>query len=292
MDRDQQDLSHNDDIDAYLDALPRQRITRGKIGSRTVWIKRYDAVRRPFGKLLHETISPLLPHAVQKASPRVDPHGLADREFRKISAFDAAGFHVPEVLFRRDAILVLSDEGQTLEGLLDDLRTSDVARHDRLLIESAVLLAKAHAAGLCHGRPHKRDILLNQGVWGFIDFEEEPEAVMPLAAAQARDVWLLFFQITHAALNPETAKLAFAAYRQGAPGQVLDSLNKLVGPFRRAMPLVRLFLKLRPGGDIERLRKVTDLLSGELARAAADTTGSQDASSSADRFDQSAGPTK
>ncbi len=271
MDRDQQELPHNDDIDAYLETVPRQRISRGVIGSRTVWIKRYDASRHPFGKRLHETISPLLPIAIQKTTPHVDARGLADREFRKIEAFRAAGFHVPMVLYRQDALIVLSDEGETLESLLLALRSIDVVQHDKLLVESAEFMARLHNAQLCHGRPHKRDILMNNDVWGFIDFEEEPEAVMPLADAQARDIWLLFFQITHAALDPQTPRTAFAAYRELAPADVLIRLKKLVGIFRPITPLLRAFLRLRPGGDIERLRKVTDLLSEELAQTASPT---------------------
>ena len=145
----------------------------------------------------------MLPRAITKPHPGSDPRGLADREFRKISAFDAPVSMFPRCSSAETRSLCCPDEGRTLEGLLDVLRTTDAERHDRLLIESAAVLAQLHAAGLCHGRPHKRDILLNEGVWGFIDFEEEPEAAMPLAAAQARDVWLLFFQITHAALDPD-----------------------------------------------------------------------------------------
>ena len=43
MDRDQEDLPRDDDIESFLASMPRQRISHGVIGSRTVWIKRYDA---------------------------------------------------------------------------------------------------------------------------------------------------------------------------------------------------------------------------------------------------------
>jgi tRNA A-37 threonylcarbamoyl transferase component Bud32 len=270
MGADEQDQPDIGAIAAYLVAQrhqPRRRIVRGQISGHTVWVKRYDAHRRPVGKLLHEVISPVLPSAVLKASPRAGANKLAQREERKTELFRAAGFHAPKVLYREGALLVLSHEGPSLESLLDELRRKgDSAAHDRLLVACAVTLARLHAAGLCHGRPHKRDILVKDGIWSFIDFEEEPEAVMPLTAAQARDVWLLFFQITHAALNPETPGLAFAAYRQAAPDGVLDSLAKLVGSFRPIMPLLRFILRIRPGGDLGRLRNVTELLSSELAR--------------------------
>ena len=222
MDWNEQVHPNVEDIVAYLDLLekqPRQRIVRGCVGGCTVWVKRYDTRRRPVGKLLHEAISPLLTSAVLKASPHVDADGLAKREERKIEAFRAAGFHTPKVLFRKGPVLVLSHEGGSLEGLLNELRRSNAVAHDRLLIKSAEVLAQLHDAGLCHGRPHKRDLLVKDGTWVFLDFEEEPEAVMPLSAAQARDVWLFFFQITHAAIDPDTAKLAFAPLPPGGPRQ-------------------------------------------------------------------------
>ncbi|MGG2477507.1 serine/threonine protein phosphatase, partial [Rhizobium sp. BR5] len=37
---------------------------------------------------------------------------------------------------------------------------------------------------------------------GFMDFEERPQDVMPLATAQARDIWLLFLQVATRACNP------------------------------------------------------------------------------------------
>src|SRR5690606_39575859 len=65
-----------------------------------------------------------------------------------------------------------------------------------MLVEMAGALGRVHARGLCHGRPHPRDLFRTaDGRWGYLDFEEEPEASMPLAAAQAREVWLMFMEI-------------------------------------------------------------------------------------------------
>lgn len=286
MDTDQQDQPDVEDIVAYLVKLreqPRRRIVQGRICGWTVWIKRYDAHRRPIGKLLHEAVSPLLPQAVLKASPRAGAGALAEREARKTETFRRAGFGAPRVLYRKGPVLVLTHEGPSLESLLNELRHDDASAHDRLLVDCADALAQLHAAGLCHGRPHKRDILLNDGKWSFVDFEEEPEAVMPLAAAQARDVWLLFFQITHAAIHPDTPKAAFACYRQTVPDGVLDHLVSLVGTLRPVMPIARLVLRVRPGGDLGRLRKVMDLFCSELARPAAVwTAGKERAGAMAD----------
>ncbi|MEM7122675.1 MAG: serine/threonine protein phosphatase [Pseudomonadota bacterium] len=238
------------------------------IDGRAVWIKRYDVERQAVGRLLHAAISPLMPSPVLKASRFATPSELAKREERKIEAFTAAGFCAPQVLSRKNATLVLSHEGPSLQDELTRLRqTDDVgdkAIHDDLLCRTAGVLAEVHAAGLCHGRPHVRDMSVNDRRWCFFDFEEEPEVVMPLAMAQARDAWLLFFPITHSCLAPEAPVRAFNFYRSASPPDVLDNLKTLVNSFVRVLPLLRAILRVRPGGDLGRLRKVTELMMREL----------------------------
>src|SRR5690606_22621658 len=102
-------------------------------------------------------------------------------------------------------------------------------QHEAMLVEMAQALGKAHKLDLCHGRPYPRDLFRQQdGTWGFLDFEEEPEAAMPLGAAQARDVWLMFMEITRQARAPKTPYNAFDAWRDVAPDQALIELRRLV----------------------------------------------------------------
>ena len=260
-----------DAVDAYLDAQsrrPKARLVHTTIDGRAVWIKRYDVERQAVGRLLHAAISPLMPSPVLKASRFASPSELAKREERKIEAFTSAGFWTPQVLSRKDATLVLSHEGPSLQDELAGLRqTGDAADkvvHDDLLCRTAGVLAEVHAAGLCHGRPHVRDMSVRNDRWCFFDFEEEPEGVMPLAMAQARDAWLMFFPITHSCLVPEAPVRAFDLYRRAAPPDVLDNLRTLVKSFVRILPLLRAILSVRPGGDLGRLRKVTELMMREL----------------------------
>ncbi len=102
------------------------------------------------------------------------------------------------------------------------------------------------------------------GVPGFLDFEEEPETVMSLAAAQARDVWLLFFQITAQARLPETPQQAFDAYRALAPAAVVPELRKIVGFFRFTIAPLRLFRRIHLGGDGKRLLQAMEFFDANL----------------------------
>ncbi len=177
-------------------------------------------------------------------------------EKRKAQAFLAAGFEVPRIVYGEGPVLVLSDVAPIIQDRLKCLRKENAQEHDELLIHCAHALGKAHAKGLCHGRPHPRDFFQKNGVAGFLDFEEEPEAVMPLAVAQARDVWLLFFQITAQARFSKTPHRALAAYRAAAPADVVPELHRIVGffdlPSRRSGCFVMSFWVAMDGGFCRR----------------------------------------
>lgn len=237
-----------------LAADPR-RLSRAALDGRTVWIKRFDIEARPLAKRLHAFLSPVLPAAFLRASPSADAAGLAAREARKAARFNAAGFPTPTIIWRDGAVLVLSQVAEIVEPMLRRLaRDGEAQRHDALLVEMAGALGRVHAAGLCHGRPHPRDMFRTaDGTWGFLDFEEEPEASMPLAAAQARDVWLLFMQIAGSARDEATAAAAFDAWRAEAPAAVLPQLRRLVSAFSPLAPVLKLMRPLGLGKDGRRL---------------------------------------
>lgn len=226
-------------------ATQPRRLSFAEIDGRTVWIKRFDTERRPLAKGLHALASPLLPSALH-ASPNVDAAGAAMREARKAASFNAAGFPTPAILWRGGAVLVLAEVSEIVQKMLGRLREADPAGHEDLLVEMAAALGRVHAVGLCHGRPHPRDMFRRaDGTWGYLDFEEEPEAAMPLATAQARDVWVLFMQIVARAQHEDTGARAFAAWRAEAPAGIVPELRKAVSRLALALPGLRL---LRPVG--------------------------------------------
>lgn len=229
------------------------RISSTRLEGRTVWIKRFDAEPRPLAKRVHAALSPLLPAAF-RASPEVGPAGCVEREARKLAAFRAAGFLSPRIVHRGAAVLVFSEAAPIAENELVRLRAAgDDEGHDALLVDAAGALGRAHARGLCHGRPHPRDMFVQGGEWGFLDFEEEPEAVMPLRFAQARDVWLLFMQVAHRALGRSTPARAFAAYRAAAPAETVAALRRVVAMLSLLLPALTLLKPVGLGKDGRRL---------------------------------------
>ncbi|RJG43462.1 serine/threonine protein phosphatase [Mesorhizobium sp. DCY119] len=237
---------------------PRLHVTA--VRGQRIWFKHFGAERTAWGKRLHALVSPLMYPRFIRSSLPASPEGKAARELRKIKAFRGAGFRAPEVFYQRGDVLALSDMGETMQAQMIQLRQAgDMAAHDSLLISAAKALGEVHAAGLCHGRPHPRDFVVDDnGQFGFLDFEEEPEAVMPLADAQARDVWLLFFQITYRARQPQTPTLALQAYKASAPKPTLEALSQLLHFFRVLIPLGRVAAKFHLGGDLERFMTAMD----------------------------------
>ncbi len=259
-------------LPGLLAANAHLRIVPLIVGGRRVWVKRYDVERMPFGKVLHALASPLLP-VFLRSSPRRQS-GL-ERERRKMERFRSAGFPVCDILFADKAALVLSDAGESAQKRLGELRSMDAATHDDLLVKLAQALGEAHRAGLCHGRPHPRDMFLRDDRVGFLDFEEEPEAVMPLPMAQARDLWLLFLQVSFRAALPGTQMRAFSAWRAAAPAAVVPALAQLVGFFHRWMAPLRLLPENMLGKDALYAVKATSFLKSALDAAPAPASSLQ-----------------
>ena len=255
-----------EEISRLLVKEPNRRIGSAVVDGRTVWIKRLGAEGRPFFKRLHALISPLLPWPMLRSSKAHGPNEMALRETSKATTFAEAGFPAVHVLLQQGSNLVLSNASTIVQHKLSRLRDVDAQAHDDLLVNCTAALAKAHRAGLCHGRPHPRDMILENGQLGFLDFEEAPEEVMPLPDAQARDVWLLFLQICGQALHVDTPHRALDAYRADAPAEVIPRLASARNLFAVLVPVLRALRPIGLGSDGMRLLKASEFLYPALAQ--------------------------
>ncbi|KNY18839.1 hypothetical protein AKG11_01705 [Shinella sp. SUS2] len=255
------------DIETLLAVLARgaRRIERVEMSFGTVWVKRYGTEKPIVWTHAQNALARLFRKPFLRASPRLDRKAMVDREVRRLEAFAAEGLPVPKVLYRSDGALVLSDAGPTIGMQLGTLKSADPERHDALLVACAADLGSVHALNLCHGRPHPRDLFLENGRVGYMDFEEEPEAAMPLPAAQARDLWLLFLQLVPSALDGETtAGRALSAWMESAPGDALSELCLLVAFLAKFLWLTRLIGRVHMGSDLRRFLAATRYLSQVL----------------------------
>ncbi len=245
-----------------------RRVQRVELSRRTVWVKRYGTEAALLWQRFYAPLATLLPVAFRPA-PRLAPEAMIEQEMRRIRQFRQAGFRVPEVLCRLGRSLVLSDIGISVAYRLYEI-SAETAAHEALLVECAATLGRLHAAGLCHGRPAPRDLTLERegdGSLGFLDFEEEPEAVMPLAAAQGRDLWVLFFQLASRSKTPETTlPRAYAAWRQAAPPAAEGELRGIIRFAARFLPLARLIGRVRMGSDLRRFIVATGYLEKAIGQ--------------------------
>ena len=246
-------------------ACARKRIASMMRNGEKVWIKRQGIEPKPLGKRVHSGLSFLFPASFMKASPVRNASGMNEQEVRKIAAFAKAGIAVPRILAVDKQALMISDVGETIQKRLDFFKKTDPQAHDALLVACARALGKVHQAGLVHGRPHPRDMFLAGDKIGFFDFEEEPEAVMALPAAQARDAWLLFFQVSTQALEKDkTNNSAFAAWQEQVSDETLKELKKIVRFFSIFITPLKLAKPIYLGGDGKRMLSAMEFLSSNL----------------------------
>ncbi|HEV7321889.1 MAG TPA: serine/threonine protein phosphatase [Ensifer sp.] len=242
-------------------AAGRERVEFCQLKDRSVWIKRYRRSGLRLSNRIRGLAARLSGIAILRPSPLLDVDGMIEREVRQIEHFSAAGFRTPQIVYRGPAVLVLTHLGLPVSKHMGPLRDSDPEAHDQLLVRCAAELGRLHAAGLCHGRPHPRDFAIDGDAFGFLDFEEVPATVMPLATAQARDVWLLFLQVASRCMKPETPARAFAAWKDAAPEDAQGALSEIMPFFVRFLPLARFLLRLRNGNDLIRYIAATTYLA-------------------------------
>jgi tRNA A-37 threonylcarbamoyl transferase component Bud32 len=262
------------DIAALMQALlaSDRRIQRLELESGAVWIKRQGTENSSWWISLQAFLAKLLPYSFLKPSPLLKPAAMMAREIRRMERFAEKGFPVAEIVYASDTAIALGDVGPTVEVMLKGLKNASPAENDALLVKATEALGALHAAGLCHGRPHVRDFFLRDGRIGFMDFEEEPEAVMPLESAQARDLWLLFLIVaTRSVEQQKTCDEAFRLWRKQAPAATVQELQRLVTVLARFLPLARLIGRVRMGSDLRRFIMATDYLKNAVKPQAAGT---------------------
>ncbi len=97
---------------------------------------------------------------------------------------------------------------------------------------------------------------------------------MPLADAQARDLWLLFLQLTdRARLGEATARQAYGAWRAAAPPETEAALATMIRFLAKFLSPTRLIGRVHMGSDLRRFLAATGYLSEVLlAPRAADAS--------------------
>ncbi|HEY0180114.1 MAG TPA: serine/threonine protein phosphatase [Dokdonella sp.] len=200
------------------------------VGDRTVWLKYYSDETRRFSLGVLDVCVRGLGVTPLRPPPHRSGEDAKRFEMRRLEELRDADVRVPEVVGGAPRMLVLTDIGRSLSQAL--ARSANDPAADELTEATVAAIADVHARGLCLGQPVPRNIVVDDGAIGFIDFEEDPREIMPLGAAQARD-WLIFAYgaASHYRGRAETLGAAIArGLQRGDPivaGLVHDAVDRL-----------------------------------------------------------------
>ena len=157
-----------------------------------------------------------------------------------INRLAALGVRVPPLLEVGDRELLLGDLGPTLAVACR--AEPDPAARRALVALGLGAIGEVHARGGYLSQAFARNLTLRDGAIGFIDLEEDPGTMMPLAAAQARD--LLFYAHSTArflAGQPGEHAAMLREHLQGVPDAVRAEVARTANALRWLVPVARLF---------------------------------------------------
>lgn len=161
-------------------------VRRVEADGRVAWRKTYsDGGTRRRIAVLRWVARRLGANALLAPIP-LGPAEACRTEQAMIRRLAALGAHVPTILHAGETELLLADLGPTLSQTCRDETNAD-ARAALVALGLQALLG-LHRRGGYLSQAFARNMTLRDGRVGFIDLEEDPATMMPLAAAQARDV--------------------------------------------------------------------------------------------------------
>ena len=236
------------DYDAFLHAHVHSQphsVMRYDVDGESLWVKRAGATvpgwrLRVLGAAAKALRMPVL-------TPVPNPGGRAAMaiEVARLQDLQRRGLRVPTVLAHcADGFVMrhLGAPGQETPNLGNAMEEAmPRGAHAVLALwkQGLQAIAKVHKAGTCLSQAFARNLVrCPDGVIGYIDFEDDPAAHLPLAVCQVRAQW----QAWVSTLSPDARELLHASIaRMAWAGRLPDSrrLGRDAQRLRSAFELVR-----------------------------------------------------
>lgn len=249
-------------------ALQTPNVASYRLGSEQVWLKkagpRHSMARyRVLGLLAWLTRLQVL-----RPVPNLGGSTAIATEARRLHSLAALGLRVPEVLAQQPEGLLLRHLGRPGEATPSfdgEMQAASAAGPQATLAlwqEGLAALQAVHARGACLSQAFARNLVrCPDGVLGFIDFEDDPLASLPLALCQARDalcyVHSTALYLREAGALPE-ARAVWAHWLADQPA----ALSALLATTAQRLAWLRhLPQDRRWGRDLQRARAAYDLLT-------------------------------
>lgn len=149
-----------------------------------------------------------------------------NQEITKYKNFKKAQEWVPDVLRESHDLMWLSDMGETLESIIDEM---SAVQKKSAVQDVTRALARLHRKGLMHGAPMLRNIIVEKDKVGWIDLEETPELVMISNRAYARDLLLWIWSVSKCkALGDEYIQLIVRSYQEHGEKEVFIPIKRII----------------------------------------------------------------
>ena len=248
-------------------ALQTPNVASYRLGSEQVWLKkagpRHSMARyRVLGLLAWLTRLQVL-----RPVPNLGGSAAIATEARRLHSLAALGLRVPEVLAHQPEGLLLRHLGRPGEATPSfdgEMQAASAAGPQAVLArwqEGLAALQAVHARGACLSQAFARNLVrCPDGVLGFIDFEDDPLASLPLALCQARDALCyvhstaLYLREAGALPGARAVWAHWLAEQPAALGALLATTAQRLA-WLRHLPQDR-----RWGRDLQRARAACDLL--------------------------------
>lgn len=256
---------------SLIENHPGSRTVKGEFQGRSLWIKQAVPPKARIWHKLQKIAASITGQPALRATVSSGGAHSLHAEARRLRDFKERGFHVPDVLVVHDNMIVMTDAGPQLRAYLDNEKEPD----KRLAVLKSAMdaMADLHKSGLAHGRPYMRDMTWDGERIGFLDLEEDPALVMPIATAQARDIWIFLGAASRYARSKQDKRLfdenviaeLYASYEKAADQKVLDELRffvRYLAPLRRLLD--RPFLWQKIGSDARQAVIINRCLEKQL----------------------------
>ncbi|WP_231949292.1 lipopolysaccharide kinase InaA family protein [Herminiimonas arsenitoxidans] len=215
-------------ISAQL-ALKSDRTQLIELDGAPIIVKQLEAPLKHWGYPVLNTLARLLGQPMLRAVPAPGGSEAQAIEIARLRSLAAAGVSVPEVLHVTPEWFALSFLGATS---VDQLLRQQPEQGQQHWENGLQAILDLHRLGQTASQCFARNMIAHEGQISFIDFEDDPSKVMPLAAAQARD-WLLYLHSTAYILNMKTQDIAqvFLGYVQQDDAAVQREVKRAARAF-------------------------------------------------------------
>ena len=233
-----------------------------------VWLKKAGPHLGAWRATLLGAVARLVRLEALRPVPNPGGRAAIHTEARRLAALHARGLRVPTVLAVQDDALLLrhlGEPGAPTKSLADELY--DAARDQPAQVlplwqQGLEAVGLVHDAGACLSQAFARNLVrCPAGVVGDVDFEDDPEAALPLLQCQVRDLMCyahssgLYLQETGHLKQARDAWQAWLAQRPEALQAQLRTGVARMGWMRR-LPQDRSL-----GRDLLRARVAYDLMN-------------------------------